>query len=440
MMASQDPKGTPVTETQSPVDATKTHRKVHMDIAGELTGRHEERLADLRSGAAWEEFCDALRDVGKGMLASEFAESDLERAEGYRYVLGLLTMRLQRLLYRTGPEQPAFIRLMDDILKFGLDNPDGVNSKSAEVRDDLTYRLFGRAGGERYVEFVLSGERGTLSNHFLDQFKIDADGRFEIVLSSRPHPGNWIPMPEGALSLLVRQIQYDWDSEGYTEIHIEQPGASGVPECLKVPEPAAVAAELRAVAKTFASEFEFWQDYTRAFRREGDNVIPRDQPLAFSGRSPVRAAPKGFFLLEPEQAMLLEFEDPGGLFWSVALGDTWFRSFDPSHHQMSLNGAQAIRDADGLYRLVIAHQDPGIANWLDTVGHRRGNITFRYVRTENRPEARLTVAPLAEILASLPPETARVSREERAETVANRKRAYSRRYAEPYTTRWSRFS
>ena len=170
-----------------------------------------------------------------------------------------------------------------------------------------------------------------------------------------------------------------------------------------MPEPAAVAAELRALAKTFVAEFGFWQDYTRAFRREGDNVIPRDQPLAFSGHSTVRAAPKGFFVLEPDEAMLLEFDDPGGLFWSVALGDTWFRSFDPSHHQMSLNGAQARRDADGLYRMVIAHQDPGIANWLDTVGHRRGNITFRYVRTERRPEARLTVGPLAESSLRFPP-------------------------------------
>ena len=426
-------------ETRSPIDATATHRKMHMDVAGELAGQHAARLDDLRSGAAWDEFCDAIRAVGKGMLASEFAQSDLERAEGYRYVMGLLTMRLQRLLYRSGPEQPAFNRLMDDVLKFGLDNPDGVNSKTTEIRDDLTYRLYGRDGGERYVEFVVSGEQGTLSNHFLDQFKISEDGTFEIAFCREPQPGNWIPMPEGALSLLVRQIQYDWDAEGYTEIHIEQPGAEGAPECLKVPEPAAVAAELRALAKTFVAEFGFWQDYTRAFRREGDNVIPRDQPLAFSGHSTVRAAPKGFFVLEPDEAMLLEFDDPGGLFWSVALGDTWFRSFDPSHHQMSLNGAQARRDADGLYRMVIAHQDPGIANWLDTVGHRRGNITFRYVRTERRPEARLTVGPLAEVLAALPAGTALVTPDERARIIARRKRAYSRRYAEPYTTRWSRF-
>ena len=71
----------------------------------------------------------------------------------------------------------------------------------------MTYRLYGRNGGERYVEFVVSGERGTLSNHFLDQFAINADGTFEIAFCREPQPGNWLPMPEGALSLLVRQIE-----------------------------------------------------------------------------------------------------------------------------------------------------------------------------------------------------------------------------------------
>jgi Protein of unknown function (DUF1214) len=425
--------------TQSPVDATKTQGKLQMDIAGELIGHEAERLDDLRSGAAWDMVCDAIRGVGHDMLASEFAESDLERAEGYRYVLGLLTMRLQRLLYRTGPEQPAFTRQMDDVLKFGLDNPDGINSKSAEIRDDLSYRIYGRAGGERYVEFVLSGDRGTLSNHFLADFGIAAGERFEIILSSEPQPGHWIPLVPGAHGLLCRQIQYDWDLEGYTEVHIEAIGGGGVPECLRVPEPAAVAAELRAMAQTFSSEFRFWQDYTRAFRREGDNVIPRDQPLAMSGHSMVRSAPKGFFVIEPDAAMLLEFDDPGGLFWSVAIGDTWFRSIDPSHHQMSLNGAQAVRDADGRYRIVIAHEDPGIANWLDTAGHRRGNITFRYVRTQKRPHADIRVGPLAEILAMLPPDTRRVTPDERSAVIARRGAAYARRYAEPLTTRWSRF-
>ena len=426
--------------SKSPINASETFAKIGFDVAAQLEGQQEARLADLRSGAAWDQFCDALRGMGRDMLASEFAEDDLERADGYRYMLGLIVLRLNRLLYHCGPENPAFNRAMDDILKFGLDNPDGVNSKSAEIRDDLTYRIFGKAGGERYVEFVQSGERGTLSNHYLEAFEIAADGSFEIVLSANRQPGNWLPMAPGARSLMVRQIQYDWDSEGYTELYIEGPQKGEPYDCLRIPDPATVGAELRALAVSLPSEFAFWQEYTRAFRREGDNVIPVDQPLAMSGHSTVRAAPKGFFSLEKDQAMLIEIDDPGGLFWSVAIGDTWFRTFDPSHRHTSLNGFQARRDEDGKYRFLVAHEDPGIANWLDTCGHRRGNFILRYVRTDQRPAAKITVASPETLLASLPASTACMSPEEREQVIARRARAYSRRYAEPTTSRWSRFA
>ena len=36
-----------------------------------------------------------------------------------------------------------------------------------------------------------------------------------------------------------------------------------------------------------------------------------------------------------------------------------------------LNGHQAVLD-DGVFRAVVAHRDPGVANWLDTAGNRRG--------------------------------------------------------------------
>jgi hypothetical protein len=425
--------------TKSPIDPKTTFAKWHLDVEGQLEGQTEARLADLRSGAAWGEFCDAIKQVGQGMLASEFAADDRERADGYRYLMGLISKELQQVLYRCQPELPAFVRGMDDVIKWGLDNPDGVNSWAAQIADRHTYRIYGRFGGERFVQFVLTGPAGTLANHFLHQFEVGADGRFEIMLSREPQPGNWMPMPELANEIFVRRIQYDWDAEGYSEVHIERPGATGVPAPLQIPPPERVAAELRALAKVLVNEFEFWQDYTRAFRREGDNVIPADQPLASDGYSKVRQTPKGFFVLEPDQAMLLEFDDPGGLFWSVAVGDTWFRSFDPSHRQTSLNGLQAVKDADGLYRVVVAHEDPGIANWLDTAGYRRGALTFRYVVTERQPAPRLTVAPLPEILAKLPADTARVTPQDRAETIARRARAYSRRYAEPMTSRWRRF-
>ena len=62
-------------------------------------------------------------------------------------------------------------------------------------------------------------------------------------------------------------------------------------------------------------------------------------------------------------------------------------------------------DDDGLLRVVIAHHDPGVANWLDTAGHSEGPIILRCVRTETAPVPTTSVVPFAEVAAALPPGT-----------------------------------
>ena len=46
---------------------------------------------------------------------------------------------------------------------------------------------------------------------------------------------------------------------------------------------------------------------------------------------------------------------------------------------MSCNGHQAHVDADGRVRVVVAHVDPGVPNWLDTEGRPIGMVVYRYV-------------------------------------------------------------
>ena len=93
----------------------------------------------------------------------------------------------------------------------------------------------------------------------------------------------------------------------------------------------------------------------------------------------------GSFQLAPDEALVVEVEPPRGLYWSYSLGNPWWETIDYGRHQSSLNGHQAVVDEDGLLRVVIAHHDPGVANWLDTAGHSEGPIILRCVRTETAP-------------------------------------------------------
>jgi hypothetical protein len=198
-----------------------------------------------------------------------------------------------------------------------------------------------------------------------------------------------------------------------------------------------VGEELLSLGRTLQDELAFWFDYTRAFGAAADNGFGADQPLAVSGNSTLRAAPKARFAVGRDEALVLEFDPPGGVFWSIAVGDVWFRSIDPSHRQTSLNGHQACVDGDGRCRIVLAHRDPGIANWLDIGGHERGIMTARYVRTTARPRISTRLVRLDELHALLPGDTMRVTPEERAAIIAGRVRGFARRYARPFTSRWS---
>ena len=51
---------------------------------------------------------------------------------------------------------------------------------------------------------------------------------------------------------------------------------------------------------------------------------------------------------------------------------------------MSYTPSRSAVDSDGKVRLILAHDDPGYHNWLDTQGFERGNLTYRHM-LEGRP-------------------------------------------------------
>jgi hypothetical protein len=137
----------------------------------------------------------------------------------------------------------------------------------------------------------------------------------------------------------------------------------------------------------------------------------------------------GSFELGPDEALMVEVTPPEGLYWSYSLGNPWWETVDYALHQSSLNGHQAVLDDDGLLRVVIAHEDPGVANWLDTAGHSAGPVILRCVRTETAPVPTTRVVPFAGVAAELPAGTRRVTPEERRAVIDARRVAVSKRFA-----------
>ena len=65
----------------------------------------------------------------------------------------------------------------------------------------------------------------------------------------------------------------------------------------------------------------------------------------------------------------------------------WGESPDYANHQSSLNLHQMQLGADGKQRWVVAHNDPGVQNWIDTTGLPKGYLSHRWAYSELPPKA-----------------------------------------------------
>jgi hypothetical protein len=95
----------------------------------------------------------------------------------------------------------------------------------------------------------------------------------------------------------------------------------------------------------------------------------------------------GYWDLQPGEGLIVETPAPEGGYWSIQLANGLWNTLDYANRQASLNRAQAHVDTDGTLRAVVAHSDPGVANWLDTLGHQQGALLLRFMppRIPGRP-------------------------------------------------------
>jgi hypothetical protein len=121
--------------------------------------------------------------------------------------------------------------------------------------------------------------------------------------------------------------------------------------------------------------------------------------------------------------LLLESDVPERcLYWNVQLSDPLWNSVDWLNRQSSLNARQARLDRDGRLRAVIALEDPGTPNWLDTGGFDNGSVMVRWNRSSSGPAPTLKSLPASELKRHLPAETPVVTPDQRDQALRLRRR------------------
>jgi hypothetical protein len=143
----------------------------------------------------------------------------------------------------------------------------------------------------------------------------------------------------------------------------------------------------------------------------------------------------GHFDLGQDRAMIVTVPAAGrdvAPYQGIQLGSMWYVSLDYINHQTSLTADQARIDPDRRLRFVISERDPGVTNWLELTGRRRGYVQIRWQRLtrdltkDDGP--RVEVVPFDEVPGRLPHyEQARVSPEQWRERIAARQAAAAER-------------
>ena len=397
---------------------------------GTAARRGPETADQLHSGGAWRLLLAALAKAGDFLHSDAVPPGGEADAEGYRHLMVLLALGIDEALRTADPYDPVIQPgNVDNVLKWGMDCPDAFYSGAA-VRSDASYRIWGHRGSARFLAFQVMAGISNIGDVVADDLALADDGTFELFLTpERPADpaANWLPLGEGASSLVIRQFFYDWNTEERATLHIE---CLDAPPHHDGPGPSreeATARQLVALGTFVGDSVRFWWDIEQMGRQQGLNAFRPPVVRSDIGGATDNVTVWGSWELADDEAMIVEVTPSPALYWSVSIGNQWWETIDYAAHQSSLNGHQAALD-DGDVRAVVAHRDPGVANWIDTGGQRRGAAIVRWVRAESAPVPTTTVVKFDDLDTVLPASTPRVTAEQRAAAMAARRAGVNKRF------------
>ncbi len=377
---------------------------------------------DAALNAAWAQFCDRLKAAGERVFKDENAATGLQRADGFRFLTQNLGQAFDLALETKDTRYPAIHTFCNPTRKLGGDCADFVYQQ-AWIDGESTYRIAGERGTARFLNITVQGPRsdgpGVLHEPFGDvpqanlfghQLVTEPDGTFEIYVGGEQVGPNWLPTTTGSRKLFIRQGFDSWDEQP-ARMRIERVGMD-VPK--PPPTPASMAAAMDWAGGFVTGLMDDWPEFP--FRYGGvDGENPNRFPETLATDSDAkrgRAATNMHWVLSAHDALIIEFDAHDGLWMFTNMG-VFFNSMDYLYRPVSYTPSRTAVDGDGKVRLVLAHDDPGFHNWIDTQGFERGNVTYRHLLDGEPAQLQTRLVNRADLADVLPPDTATVTAAER---------------------------
>jgi hypothetical protein len=361
--------------------------------------------------SAWSALVDGIRRAGDRILADDQLTDD-EKSSGLRAVLRALNNHLGR--FEVDRDRPEFVPFNDWREKMLMDNPD-FRYWVADIRPDRAYRITGTLGDAVYQSVTAYRSTGTLQAEAIaridsDELTVAPDGSFSVVLGhaadsassvDEAAPQNWIPLPEGASSVWVRQFHERVRSDRLGTCRIESIDTTNSPPGDRPghdetsPGPAdhsrfahqierlgkaigslpAICGRAAAEDLSHPNQIRHWDEMSSgaAFTEPGIHYL------------------RGSWRLDHDEVLVIEGDAVDCRYWSVLLYNRFLNSLDHRTRPVSYTGATARLDGSR-FRFIVGASDPaGLASapkgdWLDTEGNTFGIVVFRFLHPTVAPQ------------------------------------------------------
>ena len=347
-------------------------------------------MTDQTPQEIWKQFCRDLEEAGDTVFGSDLPAGDIDQAEGLRYLTRLLRISLDMQLEHADPDFPSFYQASHATAKIGSDNPDNFY-QNATISSRNTYRISGTRGtvpilsfGTKANRYAVDGTMASTGEIDIRDVKLESGGRFEIIVSQTKQDGNWLPMDEDSSMLIVRQTFFDKSTEIPASVNIETIDGPTHPEPLNLERISTALQSAPAFVGGTAATFRQWAELFHAQNKNALNTV--DQTMFFkAGGDPMIHYLHGWWEIEPQQALKIQTSIPECEGWNFQVNNVWMESLDYRHHQIHLNNRSAVLNPDGSVTVYVGGENPGQPNWIETAGHSRGTMLWRWTGAKDHP-------------------------------------------------------